>query len=576
MPALTIARFFSHPYNFNSRNGPTLLSFQQQSSSIGGPIGANRRENSFLKMQDDIPVNGSYTTAGSANNLKDEEDKAVSSKVDVDDVDEPGSVPPSPELLARHPSSSNSNSYQEDWEMFPPLDKVSVFDLLDDFDLTQRLEKWHKAISAQKEKVKKQRERLKTSSSNAKDRVVEEWKRRAPTAEERLDKYRRRMNVGVERLGKQITVTAREKVSFIAGVLNVFISGYLIGAFPEKFYIWFSVQLLYFMPIRYYRYHKIGYHFFLFDLCYFVDLLTVLSIWVFPNSKRLFISTFCLAFGNNAIAIAMWRNSLVFHSMDKVVRYVFSQLLNWLAFSILGPNPIVLHSVFVHIMPPAALHCLTHLTAPEILRTRFPAIYDVKFSDPNSPEHYGLWSMIVWATVPYTVWQLAYHYFITMRRHAEIAAGYPTSFTWLRKSYKNNFLGKLVLSLPDSLQEPAFMLIQYLYALVTMIPCPIWFWSKIGSTLFLSVILTWSVYNGSTFYIDVFGKRFQKELEKLKQDIAREQAASELGTSPAQSPETRPIHSVDSKTSLNHIPPLESSSSTTTDTTNNSTVRERK
>jgi hypothetical protein len=26
--------------------------------------------------------------------------------------------------------------------------------------------------------------------------------------------------------------------------------------------------------------------------------------------------------GNNAIAIIMWRNSLVFHSMDKVVRYV--------------------------------------------------------------------------------------------------------------------------------------------------------------------------------------------------------------------------------------------------------------
>ena len=57
------------------------------------------------------------------------------------------------------------------------------------------------------------------------------------------------------------------------------------------------------------------------DLCYFVNLLLILTIWFFPHSKRLFISTYCLAFGNNAVAIAMWRNSLVFHSLDKVTSY---------------------------------------------------------------------------------------------------------------------------------------------------------------------------------------------------------------------------------------------------------------
>ena len=76
------------------------------------------------------------------------------------------------------------------------------------------------------------------------------------------------------------------------------------------------------MPLRWYNYHKIGYHYFLADLCYFVNFLLVLSIWFFPQSKRLFISTYCLAFGNNAVAIAMWRNSLVFHSLDKVTSYV--------------------------------------------------------------------------------------------------------------------------------------------------------------------------------------------------------------------------------------------------------------
>lgn len=150
---------------------------------------------------------------------------------------------------------------------------------------------------------------LKTRSSYAKEKVVEEWRRRVPTAEEQLEKYKTRMRTSVDKLGRRWNdtkaVTIREKVSFICGVLNVLISGYLIGGYAEYFHIWYTVQLLYFMPIRYFSYKKIGFHYFLADLCYFVNFMVFLSVWIFPQSKRLFISTFCLAFGNNAIAIGM-------------------------------------------------------------------------------------------------------------------------------------------------------------------------------------------------------------------------------------------------------------------------------
>lgn len=232
--------------------------------------------------------------------------------------------PPSPGLLSRNPSFADSSAYQEDWEVMPPLDRLTIFDLLDNIALPQRLEQWQKQWQKQADKARKQREKLRLSSLNAKDRVVEEWRRRLPPPDEQLDKYRKRMRESVDRLGTRWNdtkaVTAREKMSFIAGVLNVFISGYLIGARPDQFFYWFTVQLCYFMPIRYYTYHKRGYHYFLADLCYFVNLLMLLTVWVAPQSKRLFISTYCLAYGNNAIAIAMWRNSMVFHSLDKVTR----------------------------------------------------------------------------------------------------------------------------------------------------------------------------------------------------------------------------------------------------------------
>lgn len=185
------------------------------------------------------------------------------------------------------------------------------------------------------------------------------------------------------------------------------------------------------------------------------------------------------------------------------------------------------HSLFIHIMPPVTLHCLVHLTGATFQKERFPAIYAIKYSPSDSPEHYSLWAMMVWATVPYAVWQLAYHFLITVRRREKIAAGRPTSFTWLRKSYAKTWIGRLVLSLPDSLHEPAFMLVQYSYALVTMVPCPLWFWYRWLSAGFLFSVFTWSIYNGATYYIDVFGTRFQKELDQLKKDVSRWQTSPE-------------------------------------------------
>ena len=288
------------------------------------------------------------------------------------------SAPGSPGLLSRN-SSFISRSYQEDWEV-PPLDKLNFFDLFDSLALPTRLDKLQAAWTAQKERVRQQQARLKTTGTTAKDRAVAEIRKRVPTADEQLAKYRRRMKQSVDHLSKRWSDTAspsiREKVSFISAVLNVFISGYLIGACPQYFYYWFTAQFFYFMPIRYITYHRKGYHYFLADLCYFVNILSLFSIWAFPQSKRLFIAAYCLAYGNNAVAIAMWRNSLVFHSLDKVT------------------------SLFVHIMPPVTLHCIVHLTPATTLVHRFPSVFQIKHSMPGSPEHYTLFGMLIWATVP--------------------------------------------------------------------------------------------------------------------------------------------------------------------------------
>lgn len=246
----------------------------------------------------------------------------------LEDTNNPYQPPTSTPGLSRSASFSNSSYHDEsdfeDVSFFPPVERLTMFDFVENLALTQRIEKLQSSIASQTEKFKNRAK----NRGITKDRVVEEWRRRVPTEGEQLDKYRRRMRHSVDRLNKQwkqsVTVTAKEKASFIAAVMNIFVSGYLVGLHPEYFPYWYTGQLFYFMPIRFIIYHKKGYHYFLADLCYFVNILVVLSVWVFPQSKRLFIATYCLALGNNAVAIIMWRNSLVFHSMDKVVRYVHS------------------------------------------------------------------------------------------------------------------------------------------------------------------------------------------------------------------------------------------------------------
>lgn len=125
------------------------------------------------------------------------------------------------------------------------------------------------------------------------------------------------------------------------------------------------------------------------------------------------------------------------------------------------------------------------------------------------------------------------------------------------------------------------MLIQYSYACITMLPSPLWFRYRWASAIFLLTVFVWSVYNGmsqppsppflipptpkpkppfrcplpassadcdsrksvgATYYIDVFGTRFQKELEALKRDVAKWQGSSSPPASTATehaAPETK-------------------------------------
>jgi hypothetical protein len=97
-----------------------------------------------------------------------------------------------------------------------------------------------------------------------------------------------------------------------------------------------------------------------------------------------------------------------------------------------------------------ALHCLVHLLPPDLQQQRFPAIWAIKTFTSISETH-TLSDVIFWSTVTYATWQVSYYFMISHQHHEEIAAGRPTSFTWLRKSFSKVYcIGEYVHPPPES------------------------------------------------------------------------------------------------------------------------------
>ncbi|KAI5287839.1 hypothetical protein KEM54_005680, partial [Ascosphaera aggregata] len=66
--------------------------------------------------------------------------------------------------------SSLSSVYPEESDLFIPLDKITVFDFLQNLDLPHKIERWQEKLQAQTKRVRVQQERLKNRGLSAKDK----------------------------------------------------------------------------------------------------------------------------------------------------------------------------------------------------------------------------------------------------------------------------------------------------------------------------------------------------------------------------------------------------------------------
>ncbi|CAO3650571.1 unnamed protein product [Cunninghamella echinulata] len=297
------------------------------------------------------------------------------------------------------------------------------------------------------------------------------------------------------RMNKDVkTVHLRDKISFVVGVGNACITPAFTARLPHWIPFFYTIQSLYLLSLRVavYKYRK--WHYFIFDLCYFVNALTLLFVWLFPQNPYLFYAIYTLTSGPVAWAIVTWRNSLVFHSLDKVT------------------------SVFIHIFPALVTYVIRWLPElhPDVAfglayrDERFPALQLMKNT-------MSFRDCMLCSTVAYLIWQALYFVFIMVKRREKVESGLRvTSYSWLldESTKKKSLIQKASFVFGPKYKAYTFMLLQLTYNIVTTIPTYWMFQHFWLHTIFLCTMFGASVWNGANYYIEVFSRRYQMEIDQ--------------------------------------------------------------
>lgn len=158
-------------------------------------------------------------------------------------------------------------------------------------------------------------------------------------------------------------VKLRDKLTFASGVLLALISAFWLGSSPSTFYKLYTLKAIFLFALRFFLYKKSRMHYYLLDFCYYANLVLVVQVWLFNDSCAMEKIMFAFAMGPLAWSILAFRNSMIFHSLDKVLDSLLTSVHGALrmrstrsfqavSMLILILLSLQMTSLFLHVFPP--------------------------------------------------------------------------------------------------------------------------------------------------------------------------------------------------------------------------------
>lgn len=329
-----------------------------------------------------------------------------------------------------------------------------------------------------------------------------------------------------------------DKIGFTAGVAGLFFCQYVLLVHPQRFWQLYLAVLPLLMILKLGYYKTLGWEYFLLDFCYFCNIgCCLLCFWLYMSPAddsqlstnylsipSLFKACFISATGPVAMAVPAWGFSLVFHDFDKVNSSYIHLLPMLLMYVMRWAHTAewnqALASTNTNTYSAPAVH-------PNQMAARAHAILEApSLTDLTLRDH-------AFALSLYLAWQAMY-IFITESKWAlgPYLDQHPELLTSLRCLTTNskNGMHRLVLRVcrrtglfaRDELFVPSsaktlvvFVVSQLLYTILTQFVVATLMYRSYGlHTAFVVGISLLALYNGASYYIEVFATRYTSSLEQ--------------------------------------------------------------
>jgi hypothetical protein len=238
-------------------------------------------------------------------------------------------------------------------------------------------------------------------------------------------------------------IMTKDKFSFVLGVVLIMIIEFVLLVHPDQMGHLYTALLLPLMIARYILYRADLYHYFMYDFCYYAQIMQLFQMHKYPDDVRFAKAMFSIANGPLALAVALWRNSVVFHSLDKMT------------------------SMFIHILP--ALVMFSQRWQDHISKKEFPLFEQMDETIVTTLVDFW-WHPFVY----YAIWQAIYliKTEIISKKKLEYNTSIMTSLRWMVRK-KTSASYKLLSRFGEHNQLPTFVCIQAVYTLATFLVCPL-------------------------------------------------------------------------------------------------------
>lgn len=261
---------------------------------------------------------------------------------------------------------------------------------------------------------------------------------------------------------------------------------YVMGRFPDYFFYFYSIILAMALLIyRQFEYQVKRWHYFTIDFCYIGSYLTYIFVMFYPNSKFTYIWTFAYSWGMIAYGTVIANSSLVLHDRDYMTSWI------------------------LHINPMLIAYNLHWVS--QYNKERGWELYD------NSQDYLSfsfVWYFYLASTSLYLVWAVIYYIilFVTnaksIEKHQDITLfSYCIAVSPMWK--------KLWFKFGPEYAPPFFIITHYVKFTLTTTVSLIWYFSIHANILAIILIFGVSVWNGASFYMDYFPKKYETNLAKI-------------------------------------------------------------